>query len=165
MEIHLSIGLVEFLETENIYITSNIFHPVLNFNCIIVFLFSFTFFLSFTLSFQFIIVHACMSAESFQSCLTLCALGEGNPPSCSVHEDSPGKNTEEGCHVLTQEIFLTQESNLNLFSLMHWQVGSLPLASHGKPIYHWMYFLQLSLETLLYAYIAYRIMMFFLLPA
>ena len=38
-----------------------------------------------------------MSAESFQSCLTLCALGEGNPPSCSVHEDSPGKNTGVRC--------------------------------------------------------------------
>ena len=82
-----------------------------------------------------------MSAESFQSCLTLCDLVECSPPSASVREDSPGKNTGVGCHVLTQEIFLTQGSNLNLLSLMHWQVGSLPLASRGKPIYHWTYFL------------------------
>ena len=30
-------------------------------------------------------------------------------------------------------IFLTQVPNPHLFSLLHWQVGSLPLASPGKP--------------------------------
>ena len=43
-----------------------------------------------------------------------------------VHEDFPGKNAGVGCHILLQEIFPTQGSNL------HWQVGSLPLAPPRK---------------------------------
>ena len=35
--------------------------------------------------------------------------------------DSPGKNTGVGCWALNQEIFPTQESNLCLLSLLHWQ--------------------------------------------
>ena len=38
-----------------------------------------------------------------------------------------------GCHVLLQGIFPTQESNPCLLCLLHWQGGSLPLASPGKP--------------------------------
>jgi len=37
-----------------------------------------------------------------------------NPPGSSVHGDSPGKNTGEGCHVLLQGIFPTQGSNPGL---------------------------------------------------
>ena len=37
-----------------------------------------------------------------------------SPPGSSVHGDSPGKNTGEGCHFLLQEIFPTQ--GLNPFS-------------------------------------------------
>ena len=40
--------------------------------------------------------------------------------------DSPGKNTGVGCHVLLQGIFLTQESNSGLLSLLYWQAGPLP---------------------------------------
>ena len=47
---------------------------------------------------------------------------------------SPGKNTGVGCHGLLQGIFPTQGSNPHLLNLLHWQVGSLPLASSGKPI-------------------------------
>ena len=36
--------------------------------------------------------------------------------------DSPGKNTGMGCHTLPRHL-----------CLLHWQVGSLPLASSGKP--------------------------------
>ena len=43
------------------------------------------------------------------------------------------KNTGEGCHVPFQGIFPTQGSNPCILSLWHWQVGSLPLASPGKP--------------------------------
>ena len=42
--------------------------------------------------------------------------------------DSPGKNTGVGCHALLQGIFLTQGWNPHL---IHWQVGSLPLAPPG----------------------------------
>ena len=38
-----------------------------------------------------------------------------------------------GLHFLLQGIFLTQGSNLHLLRLLHWQVGSLPLAPLGKP--------------------------------
>ena len=46
---------------------------------------------------------------------------------------SPGKNTRVGCHALLQGIFPNQGSNLHLLCLLHWQVGSLPLAPPGKP--------------------------------
>ena len=51
-------------------------------------------------------------------------------PGFSVHGDSPGKNAGVGCHVLLQGIFPAQGSNPHL---LHWQVGSLPLAPPGKP--------------------------------
>ena len=41
-------------------------------------------------------------------------------------QDSPGKNTGVGCHVL-QGIFPTQRLNLHLLYLWYWQAGSLPL--------------------------------------
>ena len=39
-----------------------------------------------------------------------------------------------GCHILLQGIFLTQGSNPALLHLLHWQAGSLPLVSPGKPM-------------------------------
>ena len=53
--------------------------------------------------------------------------------------DPPGKNTGVGYLALLQGIFPTQQSNLksnlksNLLCLLHWQGGSLPVASPGKP--------------------------------
>ena len=47
--------------------------------------------------------------------------------------DSPGKNTGMSCCALLQVIFPAQGSNLCLLSLLHWQVGSLPLVLPGKP--------------------------------
>ena len=44
--------------------------------------------------------------------------------------DSPGKNTEVGCHFLLQGIFPTQGSNPGL---LHWQAGSLLSEPLGKP--------------------------------
>ena len=49
--------------------------------------------------------------------------------------DSPGKNTGVGCYALLQGIFPTQESNMHLLRLLHWQTGSLPVAPPGKPNY------------------------------
>ena len=49
-----------------------------------------------------------------QSCPTLCYLIGCSPPGSSVHGDSPGKNTEVGCHALLQGIFPTQELNSGL---------------------------------------------------
>ena len=64
---------------------------------------------------------------------TLCDLVDCSPPGSSVRGDSPGKNTGVGCHALLHGIFLTQESNPSLLGLLHWQMGSLPLALPGKP--------------------------------
>ena len=38
-----------------------------------------------------------------------------------------------GYHALLQGIILTQEWNLHLLSLFHWQAGSLPAEPPGKP--------------------------------
>ena len=69
---------------------------------------------------------AVLYAQSFSS-VQLC-----NPMDCRLLclWNSPGKNTGVGCHVLLQGIFLTQGSNP---SLLHWQVGSLPLNHLGSP--------------------------------
>ena len=56
-----------------------------------------------------------------------------SPPGSSVHGDSPGKNTEVGCHAFLQGISPTQGLNLRLLYLLHWQEGSLLLALPGKP--------------------------------
>ena len=47
--------------------------------------------------------------------------------------DSPGKNSGVGCRALLQGIFPNQGLNLRLFCLLHWQAGSLPLVTLGKP--------------------------------
>ena len=48
--------------------------------------------------------------------------------------DFPGKNDGVGCHFLFQGNFLTQESNLHLLCLLHWQAGKFfTTVPHGKP--------------------------------
>ena len=70
-----------------------------------------------------------------QSCPTLCSPMDCSPPGSSVHGDSPAKHTRVGSLSLLQGIFPTQESNRGLLHcrqgllhLLHWRVGSLPLA-------------------------------------
>ena len=46
--------------------------------------------------------------------------------------DSPGKNTGVGCYSHVQGIFLTQGLNPSPLCLLHWQVGSVPLAPPGN---------------------------------
>ena len=46
-----------------------------------------------------------------QLCLTLCDSTDYSPSGCSVHENSPGKNTEVGCHSLLQDLNPTSNSN------------------------------------------------------
>ena len=58
--------------------------------------------------------HGCVCARlATQSCSTLCDRMEWGPGS-SVRGDSPGKNTEVGCHFLLQRIFPTQGLNPGL---------------------------------------------------
>ena len=75
----------------------------------------------------------CVHSRLLQSFPTL-----SNPLDCSPSRllclwDSPGKNIGVDCHALLQGIFQTQGSNLCLLSLLHMQVGSLPLAPPTKP--------------------------------
>ena len=46
--------------------------------------------------------------------------------------DSPGKDNGLCCHFLLQGIFQTWGSNPCLICLLHWKVGSLPVAPPGK---------------------------------
>ena len=57
-----------------------------------------------------------MHAQSLQSCLTFCNPTDCSPSGSSIHEESPGKNTELGCHALLQGIFLTQIKPTSLMS-------------------------------------------------
>ena len=61
--------------------------------------------------------------------MTLCDSVDRSPPGSSVHGDPPGKNTGVGCLALLQGIFPIQEWNLRLLRFLHWQAGSLPLAT------------------------------------
>jgi len=51
-------------------------------------------------------------SEVGQSCPTLCDPMGYSPPGFSVHGNTPGKNTEVGCHFLLLRIFPIERSNL-----------------------------------------------------
>ena len=76
---------------------------------------------------------AYVHAQLLRFCPSLCDTVDCSLTDSYVHGDSSGKNTGVDCHTLLQEIFLTQESNPHLLCLLHWQVGSLPLAPPRKP--------------------------------
>ena len=59
----------------------------------------------------------CVHAKSLQSCPTLVRPYGLQPVRLLCPWDSPGKNTEVGCHTLLQGIFPTQGSNLCLLCL------------------------------------------------
>ena len=59
-----------------------------------------------------------------------------SPPGSSVCGNSPGKNTEVGCHALLQGIFLTLGSNPGL---PHWRLILYHLSHQGSPrILEWV---------------------------
>ena len=63
-----------------------------------------------TQGFEFEIETSTVLCLVAQLCLTLSNPMGCSPPGSSVHGDSPGNNTEVGCHALLQEIFSTQVS-------------------------------------------------------
>ena len=71
--------------------------------------------------------YMCVHAKSLQLCPILSNPMDRSPPGSSVHGDSLGKNTGMSYHALLQG------SNPHLLCLLYWQVGSLSLASPGKP--------------------------------
>ena len=48
--------------------------------------------------------------------------------------DSPGNNTEVSCHLLFQDIFLTQGLNPSLLCLLHWQAVSVSTVTPRKTL-------------------------------
>ena len=98
------------------------------------YLYCFSFYVSF-LHINVYLFCMCVHAKSLQLCPTLCDPMDCGSTGSSVLGDSPGNNSGMGCHALLQWIFSTQGLNLSLFCLLHWQVGSLPPAPPGKPIY------------------------------
>ena len=52
-----------------------------------------------------------------QSCLPLCGPTDRSLPVSSVHGDSPGRNTGEGCHAIFQGIFWPRQGSIP--SLLH----------------------------------------------
>ena len=77
---------------------------------------------------------ACVPAKSLQLCLTLWDSMDCSPPGSSVHRVLQARILEWVAMPSSRGIFLTQGLNLCLLWLLHWQVGSLPLVSPGKPI-------------------------------
>ena len=77
-----------------------------------------------------------MCVKSLQSYLTFCDPNVCSLPiGLSVHGLLQARMLKWRYSALLQGIFPTQELNLSLLSLLHCQVGSLPLAPPGKPIY------------------------------
>ena len=82
----------------------------------------------------FLAIHlVCVCVLSHFSCVrlsaTLCVAACQAP----LPMGSPGMNTGVACPALLQGIFLTQGLKLHLWQLLHYQAGSLPLVSPGKP--------------------------------
>ena len=66
-----------------------------------------------------------------QLCLTLCIPLDCSPPDSSIHGTLQARIMEWVAISSSRGIFLTQGSNLRLFCLLHWHVGSLPLTPPG----------------------------------
>ena len=67
-----------------------------------------------------------------QSCPTLWNPMDYSPRRLLYPWNFSGKNTGVGCYFLLRGIFKTQESNLSLLHLLHWQAESLPLRHLGS---------------------------------
>ena len=65
--------------------------------------------------------------------LTRCDLMDCSPLGSSVHGIFQARILEEVVISFLQRIFLTEESNLSLFCLLHWQTDSLPLLCLRSP--------------------------------
>ena len=83
----------------------------------------------FHFSFLIFFIPVCLVA---QSCSALCDPMDCSPPGSSVHGNSPGKNTREGCHALLQGIFPTQGSNPGLLHCRQFLYRLSTYLAHGK---------------------------------
>ena len=94
---------------------------------------------------------AAAAAKLLQSCLTLCDSMGCNPPGSSVHGILPARMLEWVAMSSSRgssrprdrtrvSYVAIQGLNLHL-CLLHWQVGSLPLAPPGKSYFKLKYFI------------------------
>ena len=72
-------------------------------------------------------------AKSLQLCPALCNPMDHSPPGFSVHGDSLGRTTWEGCHALLQGIFPTQGWDPGLVWLLHCRQMLYLSAARGAP--------------------------------
>ena len=77
------------------------------------------------------IAGSCMHGYSVAS--VMCDSVGCKPPVSSVHEILKARILEWAAVPSSREIVLTQAPNPHLLCLLHWQMGSLPLAPPGKP--------------------------------
>ena len=84
-------------------------------------------------------IHMCVCAKSLQSCPTLCDPVDYSLPGSSVLGILQARILEGVAMLSSRGIFPTQGLNLNLLCLLHWQVGSFPLAPPGKPAYSYIH--------------------------
>ena len=92
---------------------------------------------------------ACVHAKPLQSCLNFCDLMDYNPPGSSVHGILQQEHQSESPCPPPGDL-LTQGSNPHLLHLLHWQVGSLPLAPPGEvPMFRYniLYIAHLGLKV------------------
>ena len=81
-------------------------------------------------------------AKLLQLCPTVCDPMDCSPLGSSVHGILHALILELpfpsfSCHFLLQGIFLIQGSKPRLLYLLHWQIGSLPLAPPRKSLERW----------------------------
>ena len=75
----------------------------------------------------------CVCAKSLQSCPTLCDSMDHSPPGSSVHGFPQARILEWVAILYSRGSSQTRIEPTSL-SLLHWEVGSLPLEPPGKPL-------------------------------
>ena len=91
-----------------------------------------------------------MRAKSLQSCLILCVPMDHSLPGSSVHGILQARILEWVSMPFSRGSSQPRDRTQVSLCLLHWQVGSLPLAPSGKPIipnglYHIELFLRVSI--------------------
>ena len=76
-------------------------------------------------------IPVCLCAKLLQLCPTLCDLIDCSPPGSSVHGILQARKLE--WVAMPSSRGPSQPRNPHRLCLLHWQVGSLPLAPPGKP--------------------------------
>ena len=74
-----------------------------------------------------------------QLCLTLCNPMDCSPPGSSVHGILQARILEWVAMSFPRGSFPTEGSNPRLLGLLHWQVGSLPVAPPGTPLFNYKF--------------------------